>query len=412
MSKYLIACDDGHGMETAGKRTPALKEDVKFRGKVYKKGSCIHENDFNENIMELFIEGCKRCDIGTMQVAPGDTDIPLATRVSKANSNKADLYISFHANALAGNWQTKAYGLVVIKHENCSAKTNTLANNVYDYLKNDVNWYSNGATKYGVRKDTDISGYSLYVLRKTSMPSILIEYGFMDNWEDVKVMCTDKFAKDCAEATLKGVCKTLGVKYIAPNETTSSNNTPSQSITETDVNQTGLVNATSLNVRSGAGINYSVLGKLKDNVEVTIIAKCSNGWLKIKFNNVYGYVSGQYIDNIKNIQTSSSTQLSGTYIVRYLQQVLNSSYKLNLDVDGLYGTKTKNAVKSHLLKQGCRGEHVIWLQKALINRGYKINADGIFGNDTLNAVKKYQQSRGLKADGYAGVDTHTAIVND
>ena len=191
-----------------------------------------------------------------------------------------------------------------------------------------------------------------------------------------------------------------------------SNNTPPQSITETAVNQTGLVNATSLNVRSGAGTNYSVLGKLKDNAEVTIVAKCSNGWLKIKFNNGYGYVSGDYIDNIKNAQTSSSTQLSGTYIVRYLQQVLNSSYKLNLDVDGLYGTKTKNAVKSNLLKQGCRGEHVIWLQKALINRGHKINADGIFGNDTLNAVKKYQKSRGLKSDGYAGVDTHTAIVND
>ncbi len=299
MSKFLIACDDGHGIETAGKRTPALKEDIKFRGKVYKKGSIIHENEFNENIMELFIEGCKRCGIDTIQVAPGDKDIPLATRVSKANSNKVDLYISFHANALAGTWQTKAYGLVVIKHEKCSSKTNTLANNVYNYLKSEVNWYSNGATKYGVRKDTDISGYSLYVLRKTSMPAILVEYGFMDNWEDVKVMCTDKFAKDCAEATLKGACETLGVKYIAPSGTASSNN-----VTETSVNQEGLVNATSLNVRSGAGTNYSILGKLANNSKVSIVAKCSNGWLKIKYSNGYGYVSGDYIDNIKNISTT------------------------------------------------------------------------------------------------------------
>ncbi|WP_297131632.1 peptidoglycan-binding protein [Terrisporobacter sp.] len=191
-----------------------------------------------------------------------------------------------------------------------------------------------------------------------------------------------------------------------------SDSKPSQNVSETTVNQEGMVNATSLNVRSGAGTNCSKVGSLKNNTQVTIVAKCSNGWLKIKYGSGYGYVSGQYIDNIKNVQTSSSTQLSGKYIVRYLQQVLNSSYKLNLDVDGLYGTKTKNAVKSHLLKKGCRGEHVTWLQKALINRGYKINADGIFGNDTLNAVKKYQQSRGLKSDGYAGVDTHTAIVND
>lgn len=305
MSKFLIACDDGHGIETAGKRTPALKEDIKFRGKVYKKGSIIHENEFNENIMELFIEGCKRCGIDTIQVAPGDKDIPLATRVSKANSNKVDLYISFHANALAGNWQTRAYGLVVIKHEKCSSKTNTLANNVYDYLKSDVNWYSNGATKYGVRKDTDISGYSLYVLRKTSMPAILVEYGFMDNWEDVKIMCTDKFAKDCAEATLKGVCETLGVKYIAPGGTTSSN-----SVAETTVHQEGLVNATSLNVRSEPGTNYSKIGSLKNDTKVAIVAKYSNNWLKIKFNNGYGYVSGDYIDNIKNISNEFKVRIT------------------------------------------------------------------------------------------------------
>ena len=409
---YLISVDDGHGMETAGKRTPALKSDIKFNGKIRKKGTVIKENEFNNHVMKYFVEGCKRCGIKTLEVAKGDTDVPLATRVKLANNAKSDLHISFHANAIGDTWQEKAYGLVVIKHYVCSSKTDKLATNVYNYLKSDVKWYKDGGTKYGVRKDKDVSGFSLYILKYTKMPAILVEYGFMDNWEDVKVMCTDKFVKDCAEATLKGVCETLGVKYVVPSGTASLNNTPSQSITETAVNQTGLVNATSLKVRSGAGTNYSVLGKLKDNAEVTIVAKCSNGWLKIKFNNGYGYVSGQYIDNVKNIQNTSPTQLSGKYIVRYLQQVLNESYKLKLDVDGFYGVKTKNAIKSHFLKKGCRNEHVIWLQKALTNRGYKIKVDGMFGNDTLEAVKKYQRSRGLKVDGYVGVDTHTAIVND
>ncbi|MEG2195775.1 MAG: N-acetylmuramoyl-L-alanine amidase, partial [Terrisporobacter sp.] len=250
MSKFLVACDDGHGMETPGKRTPPLKEDVEFRGKVYKKfplimsptsksslplqtypvaqkGSCIHENEFNKNIMEKFIEGCKRCGINTLQVAPGDEDTSLAKRVSKANSSGADLYISFHANALTGKWQSKAYGLVVIIHETCQEKTKVLAKNIYDYLKGGVSWYSNGGTKYGVRKDTDISGYSLYVLKNTKMPAVLVEYGFMDNFEDVKIMCSDKFAEDCAENTLKGVCKTLGVRYKEKVDVPSKPSTPS-----------------------------------------------------------------------------------------------------------------------------------------------------------------------------------------
>lgn len=103
---------------------------------------------------------------------------------------------------------------------------------------------------------------------------------------------------------------------------------------------------------------------------------------------------------------------SGKYIVRYLQQVLNSSYGLKLPVDGLYGSGTQSAVKAHILKQGAKGDHVVWLQKALINRGHKITADGIFGPATLKALKAYQASRKLTADGIAGLATHTAIIND
>ena len=104
--------------------------------------------------------------------------------------------------------------------------------------------------------------------------------------------------------------------------------------------------------------------------------------------------------------------IGGKYIVRYLQQVLNSDFKAGLVVDGLYGAKTEAVVKAHLLKAGSRGAYVTWLQKALINRGYKISADGIFGTQTKEALIKYQKSRGLSADGICGVATVKAIIND
>lgn len=304
MSKFLVGLDDGHGMETAGKRTDKLKTDLVFRGKTFKKGSQIHENDLNENLMELVEKGLDRCNVGHIQLASGDSDVPLADRVSLANRKNVDLVVSLHANALNGTWQTKAYGLVVIHHVNCSAKAKTLAKNCYNHISKDYDWYSNGETKYGVRGDTDVSGMSLYILRKTKAPSILIEYGFMDNWEDVKRMVTPQFQNACAEATVKGICETLGVKYIAPNGTTSTNN-----VIETAVNQEGLVNATSLNVRSGPGTNYSMLGKLPNNSKVSIAAKCNNGWLKIKYNNGYGYVSGDYIDSIKNVSNEFKVRI-------------------------------------------------------------------------------------------------------
>ena len=74
--------------------------------------------------------------------------------------------------------------------------------------------------------------------------------------------------------------------------------------------------------------------------------------------------------------------------------------------------KTEAVIKQHYLKQGSKGVHVEWLQKALVNRGYKIDVDGSFGPATLEALKQYQKARGLTVDGIAGVGTHKAIIND
>ena len=278
MSKFLVGLDDGHGMETAGKRTPALKADLQFRGKTYKKGSIIHENDFNENLMELLEKELDRCGIGHIQLAPGDTDISLQNRVKKANSNKCDLVVSLHANALAGAWQEKAYGLVVIHHKNCQAKSKTLANNCYKYLSKDVKWYSNGATKYGVKADQDISGYSLYILKNTTMPAILVEYGFMDNWEDVKMMCSTEFQKACAVATAKGICDTLGVKYVPEQSTNTSSNSNSSSSFFVKVIYEG---KEGLNIRKGPSTSYDITGVVKYGEAFTIVETKDN-WGKLK----------------------------------------------------------------------------------------------------------------------------------
>ena len=130
---------------------------------------------------------------------------------------------------------------------------------------------------------------------------------------------------------------------------------------------------------------------------------------------VKAYINGQTVTSNPapaqpTQQPTASTTNSGKYIVRYLQNVLNSQYNAGLVVDGLYGPKTEAAIRT--LKVGSRGDHVIWLQKALVNRGHKIDTDGIFGEKTKQAVIAYQKSRGLTADGLAGKGTHKAIIND
>lgn len=109
---------------------------------------------------------------------------------------------------------------------------------------------------------------------------------------------------------------------------------------------------------------------------------------------------------------STPTTLPGKYIVRYLQTCMNRDYACKLAIDGSFGKLTQAQVSKHYLNKGDKGEHVIWLQKALCNRGFKVDVDGSFGSETLKQLKAYQKSRKLKVDGYCGLDTHKAIIND
>jgi hypothetical protein len=58
------------------------------------------------------------------------------------------------------------------------------------------------------------------------------------------------------------------------------------------------------------------------------------------------------------------------------------------------------------LERGDRGGDVVTLQRVLAMKGYEVGgADGVFGRRTKVAVKHFQRRRGLKADGVVGPAT-------
>ncbi len=68
------------------------------------------------------------------------------------------------------------------------------------------------------------------------------------------------------------------------------------------------------------------------------------------------------------------------------------------------------AVKPATLSLNSTGDNVKSLQKSLISLGYlKGKADGVFGSKTEEAVKKFQKANDLTVDGLAGADTQGAI---
>lgn len=67
------------------------------------------------------------------------------------------------------------------------------------------------------------------------------------------------------------------------------------------------------------------------------------------------------------------------------------------------------ALGTRTLKQGCKGNDVKELQRALNAHGAKLTVDGDFGPRTESAVKAFQRSHKLTVDGKVGPQTRAAL---
>ena len=122
-SNYLIALDDGHGMETAGKRTPVVTE----------LGRTIKENEFNRAVVNYMDDMLKYIGFKTLLVAPTDVHTSLSARTNLANSKGAGAYFSIHYDGLNGVWGS-AEGHSIFVYPG-SEKSKKLAECVAEFLK-------------------------------------------------------------------------------------------------------------------------------------------------------------------------------------------------------------------------------------------------------------------------------------
>ena len=112
----------------------------------------------------------------TEQLGTSNTS-SLATRVNAANSWGADYFISLHCNASVN---TSASGSEVYVYSDTSPAY-PLGEDVLVGLHN-----ATGLPNRGVRVNP-----SLYVLRKTTMPALLVEMGYLTNPVDAELLSTD-----------------------------------------------------------------------------------------------------------------------------------------------------------------------------------------------------------------------------
>ena len=268
--KFVLVIDAGHG----GKDPGAI-------------GKTSQEKDLNLKVALAFgsyVE--KNCpDVKVIYTRKTDVFVELKERANIANKNKADLFISIHTNALDGGKISRGFETYTLGMHRAADNLNVAKreNSVIFIEKNYKQTYAgfdpNSAESYimfeilqdknmansvelakmiqnevcsasgRVNKGVHQAGF--LVLRETSMPSCLIEMGFITTPDEETYLNTkegqDKIAKGIYNAFVK-YKKKYGVK-VAQNENDSQTNEfgPSGDLDMKDLasNETGLLSAQS-----------------------------------------------------------------------------------------------------------------------------------------------------------------------
>lgn len=118
----------------------------------------------------------------------------LQARVDIAEANNADMFVSIHSNS---NPESNIAGAMTFFPSGKSA-SEKLALDVQTSLIKET-----GAT------DKGISSATYYVLRNTTMPSILVEMGFVSNAAEAARLQTDSYRNKIAQGVFNGIVKYL-----------------------------------------------------------------------------------------------------------------------------------------------------------------------------------------------------------
>lgn len=190
---FNIVLDAGHGINTSGKRCLKSIDPCETREWTLNDRIC----DKVENLLKAY-DGYKllRVDDTT-----GKKDIALSTRVNNANKFNANIYISVHHNA--GVSGGKGGGVVALTYTKIDKTTASWQSDLYNAIVSATGLKGNRANPL-VRSD-------LYVLRKTKMPAVLLECGFMDSTVDTPIILTEDFANKVAQSIASVIIKKGGL---------------------------------------------------------------------------------------------------------------------------------------------------------------------------------------------------------
>ena len=198
MNKLCVLIDNGHGVDTPGKRSPDGR---------------LLEWKWTREFAKLLSEKLTQIGISNVLLVTEDKDVSLKSRCEREKaisnnlkSNGLDtIFISIHVNAGPKNEWSNASGVTVHVYEKGSAKSKKLGAIYSDYTKK---------MKLTGNRYIPQSGYfpcNFYVCKNTSSPAILVEHMFMTNKDDVEYLLSDKGKNDLIQLHINSILEYMKI---------------------------------------------------------------------------------------------------------------------------------------------------------------------------------------------------------
>ena len=191
----LIAIDAGHYLGTPGKRCLKSIDPGETR-----------EWILNSRVADKVQARLAGYDCQTMRVddPTGQTEIDLVARVNAANLARADIYLSIHHNA--GINGGSGGGIVVYVCPGVGEDTTSLQRAVYEHTVASTGLRGNRSQPLGVA--------AFYVIKYTTMPAVLGEFGFMDSTTDTPIILTEAYAEKLADGIVAALVEQYQLKEV------------------------------------------------------------------------------------------------------------------------------------------------------------------------------------------------------
>ena len=270
----------------------------------------VLEDEINLQISKKIEAKLKAKGVEVKMSRNDDTYLSLTERTRMANNLGSDIFVSIHQNSATSS---SAKGIETYYYSP-RQDSKELATDIQADLIQSTN-----ATNRGVKT----ANYA--VIKTAQMSSSLVECGFISNPTEAQNLSSSSYQDKVAEGIVNGIMDYLKENVILNNN--SGSQKPDDSST-TETVQTGTVKVSNaLNVRSGAGTSYSVLGSLSNGAKVEIV-ETSGSWYKIKYGSGYGYVSKDYITVTSSNDTTTKPETTppstGTTVQTGTVKVSNS----------------------------------------------------------------------------------------